>query len=207
MLISFDCLVQSYNFKQFGGSTMFFKIALTALAPIGLVLIFITFWFSLCICFKRFWRTLKRNIIVSFIIIMFLLHPTLTSIAFNLFKCYEFDYGVKWLYIDTALKCWGKEHLIFTLAAGVPILVIWVLGVPFSGLFLLIWYWKHLSDKSFMSKYIVLYQGLRDSTFYWEFVNTFWKIILITINIGIPGSNGYYKALLGVIFLFLIHRF
>ena len=116
---------------------MFFKITLTALAPIGIIFIFITLWSSLCICFKRFRLTLKRNIIVSFIVIMFLLHPTLTSIGFNLFKCFEFDYDVKRLYIDMNLKCWGKEHLIFTLAAGLPILLLWVLGVPLSGFLLL----------------------------------------------------------------------
>ena len=185
---------------------MFFKIALTALAPIGIIFLFISLWSALCICFKKFWWTLKRNIIVSFIVIMFLLHPTLTSIGFNLFKCYDFDFDVKRLYIDMSLKCWGKEHLIFTLAVGVPILLVWVLGVPLSGFLLLCWYWKHLSDKSFMSKYIVLYQGLRDSAFYWEFVNTFRKITLITLNIAIPSSSSYYKALLAVIFLFLLLR-
>jgi len=136
---------------------MFFKITLSSFAPLGIIFIFILFWSSLALFFKRFRWTLKRNLIVSFIIIMFLLHPTMTSIVFNLFKCQEFDYGVKWLAIDMSLQCWEKSHLIFTFAVGLPILLIWVIGIPLVGLIHLVWYRKHLSDNYFMSKYIVLY--------------------------------------------------
>lgn len=58
------------------------------------------------------------------------------------------------------LQCWGKTHIVFTLAVGLPILLVWVIGVPLSGFLLLFRYRKHLNDPSFVKKYIVLYQGL-----------------------------------------------
>jgi len=182
----------------------FIKITLTGLTPIFITLFFILFWSTLTICFKRFRRTVFRNIIVSAILIMFLLHPTITSSVFSLFKCYEFDGQVRRLSIDMQFECWGKDHKYFTIAVGIPILLIWVVGIPLTGLTILVLNWKRLSDPIFMKKFIALYQGLWDWAFYWEFVNTFRKIILITINLAIPSSVNYMKSLTGVIFLFLL---
>lgn len=97
MLISFDCMIHHYDFGFFGGSTQFFKIALTGFIPLLLIATFIVVWSCLC-SIKPCWKTFVRNISVSIIATMFMLHPTLTSLSLSLFKCYSFEGGVNWVY-------------------------------------------------------------------------------------------------------------
>jgi len=203
MFVSFDCMIQNYDFAFFGGSIQFFKIALSGLIPLLLIITFVIGWSCLAV-FKPCRKTLVRNIAVSIIATMFFLHPTLTSLSFSLFKCYYFEEGVNWVYQDMSLKCWGKEHLKFVLMVGVPMLIVWVAGLPLLGFTLLCCNWKKLHEPKFMSKYVILYIGLWEKRFYWEFVNTLWKITILSLSLAIPIDKGVVKALACVIFLYLL---
>jgi hypothetical protein len=199
-------MVQDYDFAEFGGSVDFFKIMLTAISPVIIILGFFIFWGIPSLIFKRIRTNFKRNLVVSLIVVLFLLYPTLTSLTFQLFKCYTFDQGSSRLQMDMNLECWGTTHLIFVLACGVPMLVFWVIGIPIVSLIHLIIWRKRLNEPSFQSKYIVLYQGLRNKVFFWEIINTLRKILVLVLNIAIPASQSFYKAIAGVTFLVILHR-
>ena len=61
---------------------------------------------------------------------------------------------------------------------AVPIIVIWVISLPSLALFLL---YKHHSKKESKIKqyFLILYQGLKQDKFYWEFMNTAKKILIL----------------------------
>jgi hypothetical protein len=61
-VLSFDCMISDYNTTT--SSTSFFKILLTALLPIPLLIFFAILWTIMKRCFSRF-NDIKRNIIVS----------------------------------------------------------------------------------------------------------------------------------------------
>lgn len=148
MLISFDCMIQTYSFKEFGNSVEILKVFLTGIFPFIFLFLFLIFWGSLAI-FRYFWRTFKRNIVVSLIITFFFLYPTITSLTFKLFKCFNFEPGTSWLQIDMELKCYGNTHTLYATALGIPMFLVWVVGMPAIGLLHLICNWKHLETKSF----------------------------------------------------------
>ena len=53
MFVSFDCMIQNYDFKFFGESIQFFKIALSGIVPIAIIAGFSLLWGILSI-FKYF---------------------------------------------------------------------------------------------------------------------------------------------------------
>ena len=135
------------------------------------------------------------------------MHPTITSMVFSLFKCSDFDQSTSRFTHDMRIECWSRPHLVFTLAVGIPLLLIWVVGIPLSSFLILLFNRKRLNDPRFMSKFITLYWGLRDKAFYWESVNIFRKLSLIVLNFAIPVSKTLFKPLFGVIFLMILMRF
>jgi hypothetical protein len=87
---------------------------------------------------------LKRSIIISIISIVFLLHPTITKYSFAMFQCIEIDKKVSVVKIDTEISCFSDEHLKWCILLGVPIIIVWVIGMPMVGLRILIRYRKSL---------------------------------------------------------------
>ena len=61
-----------------------------------------------------------------------------------------------------------------------PILVIWVFGLPIAAFVLLLKY-RDLPDTSKIKQYfLILYQGLKPERFYWEFINTLRKVLILS---------------------------
>ena len=85
--LSFDCFVEDSEIKFFAPSVEIFKAFLTTFIPIALIIIFILMWVVLYLINHKVFSNLKRNIIVSIICILFLLHPNVTKQAFSMFEC------------------------------------------------------------------------------------------------------------------------
>jgi hypothetical protein len=62
-----------------------------------------------------------------------------------------------------------------------PILLIWVIGAPAIALYLLYKNIKKGAQNKINQYLLILYQGLKKDKFYWEFVNTLRKIVLLFI--------------------------
>lgn len=79
---------------------------------------------------------------------------------------------------------------------GMPMLLVWVIGMPLLALVIIIRNRKNLEDWKIKKYFLVLYQGLRKETFYWEFVNTFRKFIILLFNVFLTQYDSYYRILL-----------
>ena len=64
-------------------------------------------------------------------------HPAVSAKTLQLFTCMTLDDGKAYLRDDLDLECWTGTHLTWVLAVGLPSLVVWVIGIPISGMFLL----------------------------------------------------------------------
>jgi len=84
--LSFDCFINDYEVTAFAPSNAIFKIFLTGLLPIGLILLSLVVWGSLKLVFRSKFKDIKRNMIVTIILIMFLLHPMLTKVGIEIFQ-------------------------------------------------------------------------------------------------------------------------
>lgn len=88
---------------------------------------------------------------------------------------------------------------------GVPIIVVWVIGMPLIALIILIKNRKKL-DEEYMKKYLlIIYQGLKPEKFYWEFVNTFRKILVLLIVVFMSSYPAIYQILVSIS-KFLLHN-
>ncbi|CAI2377304.1 unnamed protein product [Moneuplotes crassus] len=176
--LSFDCFITDYEIKGPFESNAILKLFLMLFLPLALFCVVALIW-ALIVMMNRHWvKDPKRNLIVSLTSIMFILHPKLTEAGINAFQCVTADKTLRFVRIDTDIECYSLTHIKWLLLLAFPILVIWVVGIPALGLLIL--YKAHKSDSNKMIGYfLILHQGLNDKEFYWEFVNTLRKILIV----------------------------
>lgn len=102
-VVSFDCFASASQLKLFAPSIAILKVVITAISPIVMVAgAFIIF--SIChLTLPKMFTDFKRNMVISVITIIFLLHPTITTVAFGIFQCIEVDDGVSRVRIDLTM--------------------------------------------------------------------------------------------------------
>ena len=204
--LSFDCFVTDYDITGPFPSNTFFKLFLMALLPIILFIIISMIWIIVKLICKKWIPDLKRNIAISFISIIFLLHPTLTENSLSIFQCVEVDDGVRKVRIYTEMDCFNSEHISWCFILGFPILVIWVIFTPIFGLVLLAINMKKGEDNKIAQYMLILYQGLKFNRYYWEFVNTLRKVLILMSFSILITFNPVYRIMIAVIILIVTFR-
>ena len=84
--------------------------------------------------------------------------------------------------------------------------MVWVFGTFGFALYVLIANRKHLEEGQVKRYFMILYQGLRPEVFYWEFVNTFRKILVLSWNVILSSYDGIYRAMISIVILIVIFR-
>ena len=92
------------------------------------------------------------------------------------------------------------------LIAAVPSLIIWVFAAPIFTLRVLIKNRNRLDDENVKAYYLFLYQGLSYKVYYWEFINTIRKVLIIGINTILSMFSISYRILLCILAIFIIER-
>ena len=85
-------------------------------------------------------------------------------------------------------------------------LLVWVVGMPVLAFFLMFCNKDKLNDEKFFSKYRMLYQGLKRKHFYWEIVNIFRKISIVSINVFLSLYPDYIKAIYAMLMLVIVFK-
>jgi hypothetical protein len=83
-------------------------------------------------------------------------------------------------------------------------IIIYVVGCPAIAFIILYKSRNHLKNASVIRYIILLYQGLKQEVYYWEIVNTFRKVLLLSFHVFIPDDLRIMKALFGVVAMFII---
>ena len=185
--LSFDCFIIEYEIKGPFESNSILKLFLLAFLPIILFLIVALIWVIVYVINKKYVKNITRNLFVSAISILFLLHPKLTQQSINVFRWIQIDEGVSVARFDTNLRCYSFGHIKYCILLAIPILLIWVISMPTISLILLFRNRKERKDNKIKQYFLILYQGLRPQWFYWEFVNTLRKILILA-SLLLPNS-------------------
>jgi len=204
--MSFDCFVEDAQIRVFAPSTTIFKLFLTAILPLVLIAGVAFVLLILHLINSKWFGEYKRNLVVATVCIMFLLHPTLAMSSLSLFQCTQIDSNMKRVTIDMTLECHSTDHLFWSLTIGLPMIVVWVIGCPLLVLVFLIQNRNHLEDNKAKLYFLTLYQGLKANAFYWEFVNTIRKIMLMVTNVVLSTYNSLYRIFVSVCILLAINR-
>ena len=200
--LSFDCFVDDYQIKGPFESAPLFKQFLLIFLPLILFIIVTLLWVIVYLLKRKWVKDLKRNLVISFISIVFLLHPKLTEQSLAMFRCVEIDNGVSMMRMDTDIECYSSKHLLLCLALAVPTLIIWVITLPVIALVLLFKNIKKGEGNKIKQYTLILYQGLKHDRFYWEFVNTLRKVLLL-MSLSLPFT---LKVLVSIIILIISAR-
>ena len=119
----------------------------------------------------------KDQFILSVVIFMYLIYPTLCKQVFRLFTCVEI--GSKWyLSADLQVECFVKDHLTVVLVLGVPQLLLYIFGLPFVALGIMYRYHSYRSDPTIKYRFGVLYSGYRPGMLYWEVAVALRKVLV-----------------------------
>lgn len=78
-----------------------------------------------------------EKLAVTIVVVLFLIHPTVTKAVLQLFTCMKLDDGDRYLHADPNLRCFEGDHLTVVIAAGIPGALLWVIGVPALAFYLL----------------------------------------------------------------------
>ncbi|CAI2378783.1 unnamed protein product [Moneuplotes crassus] len=176
--LSFDCFIADYEVKGIFSSNSVLKLFLVLLLPLIIFCIVALIWIGVMLIKKDLVKDMKRNLTISFISILFILHPKLTESGINTFRCIGIDKNTYAARIDTDIGCYSTTHLKWCLLIATPILLIWVVSIPAIGLIVLYKAQKQNNHK-ILAYFLILYQGLKDDKFYWEFLNTLRKVLIV----------------------------
>lgn len=77
---------------------------LTGLLPIFLILAIALIFSILYLTGIKWFRDLRRNIAISVICILYLLHPTLTKASMALFQCTQVDSDMKRVSVEMTIE-------------------------------------------------------------------------------------------------------
>ena len=75
--------------NAFAPNSVIFKMFLVAILPIVLILLYCFLWTLAYYMIPKYCSDIKRNIVVSTIVILYLLHPALVKTGLGIFQCVE----------------------------------------------------------------------------------------------------------------------
>ena len=180
--LSFDWFITDYEIKGPFDSNPVFKLFLLSFLPVMLFLLVALIWMIIYLINSNLVHSMKRYLIISFISIVFILHPKITEESINSFRWFKIDEGGERVSrIDTDIEWYSFTHLKWWLIISLPIIIIWVISLPLFGLILLSRHIKDEGHNNVKECFLILYQGLKPDKFYWEFLNTFRKILMISL--------------------------
>eukprot|EP00753_Platysulcus_tardus_P017046 PLAT6226.1.p1 GENE.PLAT6226.1~~PLAT6226.1.p1 ORF type:complete len:931 (-),score=483.24 PLAT6226.1:141-2882(-) len=122
----------------------------------------------------------------SIIILLFLVHTKLTRELFKAFDCVDVA-GTSYLRSDMSVQCYTGAHATALPVAAV-LCVLYAVGIPCAGLFVLYRFRAQLRDDSVVKRFGFMYGGyvLSDWRRYWEAIVMLRKVAIVAIAVFIP---------------------
>ena len=204
--LSFDWFLKDSNAITTTPNIGMFKVLLTGLLPIFLILLGLAFWSITYLIPTKLFKDFKRNVCVTIIVILYLLHPMLTKVGLEMFQWIKVDENKFSARINIDFGCFSADHLKWWTFLGVPIIIFWSIGCPLVVFWILFKKRHTLNDPKVQRYLLILYQGLKDKVFYWELINTVRKIMMIAINALLSTLPLIYSAISAVMILIVLLR-
>jgi len=135
MIVSFDCFIESTHLNIFGFSKHVFKTFISSFLSLFVFLIVLIVFSIIKLMFRKSIRFI-RWICIGIITILFTLYANTTSLILSIFNCKTIE-DDKWLVWDLEMICWKDYHAWWAFFYGVPMLVLFVFGLPILGILIL----------------------------------------------------------------------
>ncbi|OMJ68192.1 hypothetical protein SteCoe_34433 [Stentor coeruleus] len=179
-IFSLDCYFSGSNVDF--ESTYYSKLIITAVTPLIIWAIGFLVWVLICLS-KKSWKYLKRELLTTEIVLFFLIYPNIVKFMFTAFSCTYIKGQGYYMRDNLIIKCWADRHLKYTLGIALPSVIIWAVGVPTAVLVILIKRRNHLKSDANKVIFGFIFNGYKQSRFFWEFSIMYRKIIIICISV------------------------
>lgn len=199
ILFSVDCFIRDNGIDT---EPQYFKMVLAIIFPAICIILITAFWVIVGY-FRKNTQTATR-LIMSITILIFMTLPAVTTITFAIYNCVDvFSDGNTYLALDVSLECWTGNHNFYASNIGIPIILLWIVGLPIIALIIMYCQRKSLADENNIARYGFLYTGLNHNAFYWEILLHFRKVIMICINVFLTTFKPLYRALIGFMLMII----
>jgi hypothetical protein len=135
--LNLDCLWGSGSVYPFYVETLVYMVF--PLILLGLPVFILAAWFA-CNIAKPNAREIRSRVMNLYfagaVVVLFLAHPTLSTRAMKLFQCTKI--ADTW-YLKEQLEeeCWSTNHMLWVVVCGIPMLLLYVVGIPASAFLIL----------------------------------------------------------------------
>ena len=205
-VFSIDWFSSSSQVTLFTPSPTIFKMFMIAITPILLWVVISIILGTIAFIARTRLVEFKRNLVAANVVILFLIIPTLIETGLSLFQCIEIDKGDFRIISDLEITWYSPQHVLWLTILSIPILSVWVFGTQILIFLYLVKNRKKLNSVSVKKNFHIIYIGYKDEVFYWEFVNTIKKFILISFNVFFSQLSKSYKGMAAIITLIIITR-
>jgi hypothetical protein len=151
------------------------------------------------------YKDTQRYLIVSCLVAMVILHPTLTRQSLFLFMCVNIEDGT-YLRKDVQLECYNSEHFSYLFAVGVPGIVGYVVGIPAVTFWVL--YRRQFklniegpAGDATRKTYGFIYQGY--GIYYWEVIIMLRKVSMVIVAVFGLRATVQTQALMALLVVLL----
>ncbi|TNV74992.1 hypothetical protein FGO68_gene289 [Halteria grandinella] len=143
----------------------------------------------------------QGQIISTIIVILFLIHPSITQEMFAIFNCKEIE-GVSRLTQDLETACYQGQHKVVSFWVAIPSIIIYSVGIPLLGIITLFLNRHQLHREQVKQRYGFLYNGYKSGfAQYWEMIIIYRKVILIFIQMFLVQKGKITQALVTILLL------
>jgi hypothetical protein len=206
-VFSVDCFLEddSKSVDENMEQVYYQKVILMALLPVFIAVFSIVFWFFYC-WYNQTWHYLKDELIATLVILLFLAQPNIVKSMFSVFSCREIESGEFWITTNLDIKCWTNTHLMYSLIVAFPAIMCWGIGIPTICLVALYKSRRKLATLSVRLKFGFLFNGYEETTYYWEFIILYRKILIICCSVFLGNMSIPIQALTVMLLLiFTLH--
>lgn len=156
-VLSFDCILFGPN----EANPTFIKQFIYSLLPLAGMLLSLIVWCLAKMVFKKTFKgKIKRNIMITTFVNIFLLMPLLIGSTFNMINCKDIN-GTSRLDVELSIECWTDEHKQWILVVCL-INMLWIIIFPIIIFVLLRRNRNQLDNPSAVKLYGLFYIGLKD---------------------------------------------
>jgi hypothetical protein len=190
---SFDCLLEDSSDESYINS-LYRKMIIMAFIPLVCFILGLVVW-SIWAIYKKDRKFIEIELVATVNILFFFIHPKISEIYLSIFSCRIIEGEGYFLIENLDTECWKGDHLFYALTVALPCVVIWIIGAPFALLMYMTRNSRELSNITMKLRFGFLYNGYKLSTYYWEFVILYRKILIIMIMVFLSSFSVDIRAL------------
>ena len=186
-LMSIECIL-----KQVSDQNVYYtNLAVYVAVPGAMMGLCVLFWLGVSWKVER----ASQKVVASLVLVIFVLHTSLTKAMFSIFTCRELLPTEYWLVANLSIRCWDRDHIKAILTLAIPGIIVWIVGLPTVCMLVLIGGKKKLGNIAMKVRFSFLFKGYRPEWYFWEFVILYRKIIVVCTSVFLTTVSAVMQAL------------